>query len=222
MVAVAFRKHANRNPAAFFHDRTLTLEEHQSSRMVADPMHLFDYCLETDGAAAVLVTTAERARALKQRPAYVHRGAWGMAPGMSGLLGDRRHPIDEDLAMRDMASDLFDRAGLRPTDIKVAQIYDHFTPLVLMSLEMLGFCQAGEGGPFVEDGRLEWPRGGLIANTSGGHLSEGYVHGMNLVCEAVRQIRGTSTCQVPDADLCLFAGALSPDVPTNASFILRG
>lgn len=221
MISVAFRKHANRNPKAFFHKRTLSLEDHQASRIVAEPLHLFDYCLESDGAAAVLVTTAERARTLKQRPAYIHSGGWGMSPSMSGLFGYHRNPIHEEPAIGAVAKEMFDRAGLKPKDIKVAQIYDHFTPGVLFSLEMLGFCKTGEGGAFVENGQLEWPNGNPILNTSGGHLSEGYIHGMNLVVEAVRQIRGTSTCQAPNAELSLFQSALSPSNQSNAAFILR-
>ena len=107
-------------------------------------------------------------------------------------MGRREYPIDEEPAARNMASQLFERAGVTPKDIKVAQIYDHFTALVLTSLESLGFCKVGEGGPFVEGGRLEWPHGDPIVNTAGGHLSEGYIHGMNHMNEAVRQVRGTS------------------------------
>ena len=220
-ISVAARKHANRNPRAFFHDRPMTLEDHQNSRIVADPLRLFDYTLETDGAVAVLITTAERARDLKQRPAYIMSGAWGGAPAMSGLLGHRRFPICEEISTVNMAKDLFGRAGVSPKDFKVAQIYDHFTPLVLMSLEALGFCKVGEGGPFVEGGRLQWPDGDLIINTSGGHLSEGYIHGMNLVAETVRQIRGTSTSQVENAEMCLFTSGLPPLNQSQTSFILR-
>ena len=220
MISVAARKHANRNPMAFFRDRTMTLEDHQTSRMVADPLHLFDYCLESDGAAAVLLTTADRAKDLKQPPAYVMSGAWGGAPAMSGMFGYSSYPIHEEPAVSNMAKDLFGRAGLTPKDIKVAQIYDHFTPLVLFSLESLGFCKVGEGASFVENGRLEWPDGELVLNSSGGHLSEGYLHGMNLVVEAVRQARGTSTCQV-ETDTSLFMSALSPSNQSNVGFILR-
>ncbi len=221
-IAVAFRKHANRNPMAFFHDRPMTLEDHQSSRMVADPLRLFDYCLESDGACAVLITTAERARELRQRPAFIMSGSWGAAPAMSGLMGRREYPIDEEPAARNMASQLFERAGVTPKDIKVAQIYDHFTALVLTSLESLGFCKVGEGGPFGEGGRLEWPHGDPIVNTAGGHLSEGYIHGMNHMNEAVRQVRGTSTSQVEDADLGLVMSAMPPSPQgVNAGLILR-
>lgn len=220
-IAVACRKHANRNPKAISYKTPLTLEDHQSSRVVADPLHLFDYCLETDGACAVLVTTAERARSLRQPPAYILSGAWGAGPPLGGLVGDSRTPIDEEPAVASMARELFGRAGITPKDIDTAQIYDHFSPLALMALEGLGFCKIGEGGPFVEGGRLEWPDGDLPLNTAGGNLAEGYVQAMNHVCEAVRQIRGTSTSQVKDAELVLVDGAISPVQHGNAGIILR-
>ncbi len=219
-ISVACRRHANRNPRAFFHGRPMTLEDHQNSRMVSDPLHLLDYCLETDGACAALITSAERARDLKHPPAYVLSGAWGMNPAMTGFWGHHRHSLAAEPAVFQVASDLFGRAGVTPGDLRVAQIYDHFTPLVLMSLEALGFCGEGEGGSFVEDGRLEWPDGGLVINTGGGHLSEGYIHGMNHVNEAVRQVRGTSTSQVDGAGMCLFMSGLSPIHQMNNALIL--
>jgi len=220
-IAVACRKHANRNPKAVFHSSPMTLEDHQNSRMIAEPLHLFDYCLETDGACAVLVTSAERARDLKQRPAYVLSGAWGMGPPLGGLTGDVRYPIDEEPAVVNVAKDLYARAGVAPKDIDVAEVYDHFTPLVLIGLESLGFCKVGEGGAFVQGGRLEWPDGQLPLNTAGGNLSEAYVQGMNHVCEGVRQIRGSSTCQVKNAELVLVDSAVSPSHECNTGIILR-
>lgn len=220
-ISVACRKHANRNPKAFFYNRPMTMEDYLNSRMIADPLRLFDYCLETDGGCAVLITTADRARNLKQPPAYILSGAWGGAPAMSGLFGRREYSIAGDVATANMAEELFGRAGLTPKDIRCAQVYDHFTSLVLMSIEQLGFCKFGEGGPFVENGRLEWPDGGLVLNTGGGHLSEGYIHGMNHVSEAVRQVRGTSTNQVKDLETVLFMSAMSPTNQSSAAFILR-
>ena len=117
------------------------------------------------------------------------------------------------------ARELWARAGVRPADIDCAQFYDAFTPLVTFSLEEYGFCKAGEGGAFGEGGRLEWPDGALPCNTSGGGLSEAYVHGFNLILEGVRQIRGASTCQVPDAQLCLVTSG--GGVPTSAAILAR-
>ena len=222
-VSATIRNNGHINPDAVYRGRgPFTPADILASRMVADPLRLFDYCLESDGACAVLITTAERARELRQRPAYIMSGAWGAAPAMSGLMGRREYPIDEEPAARSMAAQLFERAGVTPKDIKVAQIYDHFTALVLTSLESLGFCKVGEGGPFVEGGRLEWPHGDPIVNTAGGHLSEGYIHGMNHMNEAVRQIRGTSTSQVEGADLGLVMSAMPPSPQgVNAGLILR-
>jgi acetyl-CoA acetyltransferase len=106
-----------------------------------------------------------------------------------------------------------------PSDIDCAQFYDAFTPLVILSLEEYGFCKPGEGGPFCEGGRLEWPDGALPSNTSGGGLSEAYVHGFNLILEGVRQVRGTSTSQVRDASLCLVTSGAG--VPTSALILGR-
>jgi acetyl-CoA acetyltransferase len=117
------------------------------------------------------------------------------------------------------ARDLWARAGVLPSDMDCAQIYDAFTPLVIFSLEEYGFCKPGEGGPFCEGGRLEWPAGELPCNTSGGGLSEAYVHGFNLILEGVRQIRGSSTSQVRDASLCLVTSGAG--VPTSALILGR-
>ena len=120
--------------------------------------------------------------------------------------------------MANLAGDLFGRAGITPQDLKVAQVYDHFTPLVLISLEGLGFCKVGEGGPFVEGGRIEIG-GELPINTSGGNLAEAYTHGFELVTEAARQCRGTSTCQVDGAEICLVASG--PGVSPVSDLIVR-
>ncbi len=195
-VAVACRRHANMNPRAVMHDRLLTLEDHQSSRIIHDPFHLFDCCLETDGGAAIVVTSAERAKDLRHPPAYIMAAAQTLVPPIweRGVLSQTSAPLT--------GPRLFDTAGVSPKDIDVAQIYDHFTAPVIFALEGYGFCKMGEGGPFVEDGRIEIG-GGLPVNTSGGHLSEAYVHGVNHMVEGVRQLRGTSTAQVPDAELAL-------------------
>ncbi|MBI4497699.1 MAG: lipid-transfer protein [Chloroflexi bacterium] len=206
-VAVAFRAHANRNPKAVFHDTPLTLEDHQNSRYVVEPFRLFDCCLETDGGCAVVVTSAERARDLPQPPAFI-LAAGQCLPGYRGPL-----PSLTESNARILAPELFAAAGVTPADIDVAQIYDHFSALVLFALEDYGFCKKGEGGPFVEAGNIQWPNGSLPVNTAGGHLSEAYLHVMNHVNEAVRQLRGTSTAQVQHAELVLVdsgigAGAL--------------
>jgi acetyl-CoA acetyltransferase len=212
-VAVAQRRHASRNPRAFFRD-PITVDDVLASRMIADPLHLLDCSLETDGACAVVVTSAERARDLKQRPAYIAGASQGMGPRhymMSGLLY-RSDPFD--MPNLNAARDVYAQAGLGPGDIDVALFYDVFSPMVLWQLEAYGFCKRGEAGPFVEEGRIDWPDGELPVNTHGGSLSEAYVHGFNHILEAVRQLRGTSTCQVDNASVALVAAAAV--VPTSA------
>jgi acetyl-CoA acetyltransferase len=216
-VAVAFRKHARRNPAAMM-QKPMTLEDHQRSRMVSDPLRKFDCCLETDGALAVVVTSAERARDLRQRPVAILGAAQGTGPEhvvMTNYFKERLLETPSVFAAREV----YRLAGVGPGDIDCAQWYDAFTPLVTMSLEEYGFCKPGEGGPFSEGGRLEWPDGALPSNTSGGGLSEAYVHGFNLILEGVRQMRGTSTCQVEGAELCLVTSG--GGVPTSAAILAR-
>jgi acetyl-CoA acetyltransferase len=189
MVAVTERAHANRNPRATFYERPLTIEDHQQSRLVVDPFHLFDCCLETDGAGALVVTSAERARERGGPVATI------LAAAQNGY--GRRGYVDT--AAVNLAPRLWAQAGLAPSDIDVAQIYDHFAPFVIFALEDYGFVERGEGGPFVEAGGASWEGGALPVNTSGGHLSEAYLQGMNQLIEGVRQARGESTSQVADA-----------------------
>jgi len=216
-VAIAFRGHAVRNPHAVMR-QPLTLAEHHASRLVSDPLRLLDCCLETDGAVALVVTSAERARDLRQRPAYVLAGA--MAAGghhvRLATFYDRERTADG--APR-VAAQLWEMAGVRPADVDVAFFYDFFTPLVIMGLEDYGFAPRGEGGRFVEDGGLAWPDGRLVCNTNGGQLSEAFVHGFNNTAEAVRQIRGTSTAQVEGCELVFVAGGNTD--PTGAVVLRR-
>jgi acetyl-CoA acetyltransferase len=217
-VAVAQRRHAAANPRAFFRD-PITVEDVLASRMIADPLHLLDCSLETDGACAVVVTSSERARDLRQPPAVIAGVAQGMGPRhymMSGLIF-KDDPFD--MPPLYAARDVYAMAGLGPQDIDVALFYDVFSPMVLWQLEAYGFCERGEAGPFVEAGKIDAPDGELPVNTHGGSLSEAYIHGFNHVLEAVRQIRGTSTCQVPDANVALVGAAAV--VPTSALILRR-
>lgn len=218
MVSVACYKHAQRNPRAVMYGRPLTLADHQNSRIISDPVRLYDCCQETDGSAAVLLTTPERAKALKQKPVYFLGAAQGSVFRQAVNLNCRDSDFTSPKGLT-VARDLFARAGVTPKDIDVAQIYENFTPNVLMALEDHGFCKRGEGKDFVEGGRLEWPDGGLPLNTSGGNLAEAYTHGLELVNEAVRQLRGESTCQVKDAELILCSSMGS--VSCSSNLILR-
>jgi acetyl-CoA acetyltransferase len=216
-IAVACRTHAQTNPNAVMRGRPITIEDHQSSRMIADPLRLHDCCLETDGGAAVVITSAERARGLKHKPAYIMAGAFGATDrNTQTMVKFLEQPRSESTVI---AQELFARAGIAHKDIDVCFVYDHFTPLVLMAFEELGFCQRGEGGPFVSDGKLLWPNGSLPFNTSGGNLSEGYIHGMQNTVEAVRQLRGQAVNQVKDAQIALVASGNA--VPTTAMILHR-
>ncbi len=217
-VSVSQRRHASRNPRAFFRE-PITVEDVMSSRLIADPLHLLDCSLETDGACAVIVTSAERARNLQQPPVYIAGAAQGMGPRhymMNGLMY-KDDPFD--MPPLYAAKDVYASAGMEPNDVDVALLYDVFSPMVLWQLEAYGFCQRGEAGAFVEEGRIDWPDGELPVNTHGGSLSEAYVHGFNHVLEGVRQMRGTSTCQVAEASVALVAAAAV--VPTSALLLRR-
>ena len=216
-VALAFRAHAQRNPAAFMYGKPLSREDYFAARAISEPLVLFDCCLETDGAAAVVLVSAERARDCRQAPAYVHAAAQGLTRG-SAIMST--YYSDDPLRTQAWAcaEALWRGSDLQAGDVRVAQIYDAFTPEVLFSLEAYGFCGRGEGGPFTEDGGIALG-GRLPVNTSGGGLSEVYLHGFNLVLEGVRQIRGTSTAQVPNAD-CSFVSS-SDGVPTSAIVLRR-
>lgn len=214
--AVACRKHAQRNPGALMR-APMSVEDHRSSRLVADPLRLFDCCLESDGSLACVITSAERARDLRQKPAYIHSAAQGMGPNHSPMTNYYKENFLQTASVY-AARDLWKRSDIQPNDISCAQLYDAFSPLILISLEEYGFVKPGEAGDFVRAGNLEWPNGALPVNTSGGSLSEAYVHGFNLIVEAVRQIRGASTSQVEDCESVLVtSGAAVP----NGALILR-
>ncbi len=215
-IALTCRHHANLNPDAIMHGREMTLDDHQNSRMISTPLRLFDCCLETDGGAAVIVTSAERAKDLAQPPVYIASGGLG-GGGWNHRFMVRDLESSESEATV-IGKRIFADAGITHADIDVLFIYDHFTPLVLMALEEYGFCQRGEGKDFVANGRLRWPDGELPLNTSGGNLSEGYIHGMQNTIESVRQLRGVARSQVADAKYAFVSAGNA--VPTSA-MILR-
>jgi acetyl-CoA acetyltransferase len=222
LLAVTFREHASRNPRAVMGGRPLTLEDHQASPMIADPHRLFDCCLESDGACAVVVTTPERARDLAKSPVEIlasEQGAprgYGFGPFTNANIPDEIYATG---GCEEMAGRLWGKAGLGPADVDVAQLYDHFTGCVLMQLEDYGFCERGEGGPFIESGALAWQGGSLPTNTHGGSLSEAYIHGLNHVVEGVRSLRGESTSPVEGAQVCLVTSAAC--VPSSAVLLGR-
>lgn len=210
-VAVAARKFAATNPAAHFYQRPITLEDHQASRWIVEPLHLFDCCQESDGGVAMVVTTAERARDLAQQPAIITAAAQGSAEdqfSMTSYYRDSSILPETEVVSRQ----LWETSGMKPSDMDVGILYDHFTPFVLPQLEALGYCEKGEARHFIADGNIEIG-GELPLNPNGGQIGEAYIHGVNGVLEAVRQIRGTAVNQVADVEhVVVTAGS---GVPTS-------
>ena len=194
-VAVADRAHAATNPAAWFHGRPITLEDHQASRWIVEPLRLLDCCQETDGAQAIVVTTLERARDLGRPPVVIEAAAQGSGDLQDMMTSYYREDLTGLPEMGVVARQLWETSGLGPADMQAAILYDHFTPFVLCQLEELGFCARGEAKEFVREGNLELG-GKLPTNTHGGQLGEAYLHGMNGIAEGARLVRGTSVNQV--------------------------
>lgn len=218
-IALTCRNRANANPRAQMYGRAMSMADYAAARMIADPLRLFDYCLETDGACAVVVTTAERARDARQPAALIRAVAMGTGPGPKGgvLFPALFRDSYTTFPSAAVADTLYARSGIGPEEIGVAQIYDCFTITVLVQFEDYGFCKKGEGGPFAASGAIEID-GSLPINTGGGQLSEAYIHGLSHVVEGVRQIRGESTSQAPNSELCLVTGG-SP--PVSSALLLR-
>ncbi|GAC48004.1 lipid-transfer protein [Gordonia aichiensis] len=212
-IAVVDRKHAATNPAAFFHGKPITLADHQQSRYIAEPLHLLDCCQESDGGVAIVVVSAERARDLRQRPAVISAAASGSGVDQFIMTSYYRDELAALPEMGVVGRQLWEQSGLAPGDMDAAILYDHFTPYTLLQLEELGFCGRGEAKDFVrEPGALE-VGGRLPLNTHGGQLGEAYIHGMNGIAEAVRQLRGTSVNQVPGAQRVVVTAGTG--VPTS-------
>jgi acetyl-CoA acetyltransferase len=211
-VAVLDRRHAATNPHAWFYERPITLAEHQASRWIAEPLRLLDCCQESDGAVAIVVTSAERARDLAQPPALIQAAAQGSGPDQYTMTSYYRDDLSGLPEMGVVARQLWAQSRLGAADVDVAILYDHFTPYVLMQLEELGFCGRGDAPAFLAEERLP-------LNTHGGQLGEAYIHGMNGIAEGVRQIRGSAVNQVPDAHHALVTAGTG--VPTSALILVR-
>jgi acetyl-CoA acetyltransferase len=220
-VAISTRANAVNRESALM--RTpLDRETYFAGRMISEPFCLYDFCLECDGSVAVVTTTAERARDLRHAPAYVRAtaqggsGGWGQAVTWMGMSDD----LYSSSGHRSVAHDLYRRAGLGPEDVDVALLYDHFSGMVLMQLEDYGFCPIGESGPFVADGHIRYEGGSVPVNTHGGNLSEAYIIGFTHVKEAVEQLRGTATNQIPDAEVALVTGGPA-SIPVSSLLLRR-
>lgn len=207
------REKASRNPDAVFRDKPpIGIEDYLASRWISEPFRLFDCTLETDGACALIVTSLERARDLRQKPVRILASGQGSHPGWgAGATGTHTQPHElyttgnhDELARR-----LYARAGVGPDDIRIAQVYDNFSAMPLFAFEDYGFCGRGQSAGFLDAGSIEGTSPRLALNTSGGHLAEGYMHGLNHVLEGARQIRGTSTSQAADHSLCLVVSSLA-------------
>jgi len=203
IIAVTLRANAVHNERAIMR-QPITLDDYHSSRWVAEPFHLLDCCQETDAGCAMMVSRAGLARSMPHRPAYVMAFAYGGGPGPS--VHRDKDPDFTTMFPKYIAPGLFQRAGVTVADVDVAELYDAFTFTLLCQLEDFGFCEKGEGGPFVEAGHIA-PSGTVPVGTHGGLLSEGYIHGFNNVAEAVSQLRGDAgKRQVRDAEIALCSG----------------
>ena len=217
-VSVACRRHAANNPAAWFYGKPITLEDHQRSRWIVEPLRLLDCCQESDGAVALVVVSAERARDLKHKPALIRAAAQGACDSQESMTSFYRADMSGLPEMELVARQLYAMAGIGPDDIQTAVLYDHFSPFVLPQIEAFGFCGKGEAKDFIKDGAIE-VGGRLPINTHGGQLGEAYIHGVNGVAEGVRQIRGSSTNPVAGVEHVLVTAGTG--VPTSG-LILGG
>ena len=216
-IALASYHHAQNNPRAVMHGRPLTPEAYDASRWIVEPFRLFDCCMENDGAAALVLVSAERARDMRQRPAYL----LGVAQGSEYRNAARGHnaPTYASSSFTTVAPHLYAMAGVTPKDVSVVQSYENFTGGVLMSLVEHDFFTAEEANAFLTLDNLIAPKGRLPLNTSGGNLAECYMHGLELQIEAVRQLRGQSTNQVPGARVGM---VISGPMVTPVSSMLVG
>lgn len=217
-IAVAFRDFASTNPKAFYYQRPITLEDHQKSRLIADPLRLYDCCQESDGAVAFVLTSLKNAKAIGVNSVEIASVRQCALPSSRQVTPFYSDSITHFPEFDAIADDLYQAANISSDDIDVACLYDHFTPSVLPQLESFGFCGRGEGKEFVRDGHIA-RNGKLPVNTNGGQIGEAYIHGLNGIAEMVRQLRGTASNQVKGAQHALVtAGA---GVPTGAAILRK-
>jgi acetyl-CoA acetyltransferase len=215
-IAMASYYHAQTNPRAVMHGRPLSEEDYENSRWIVEPFRLFDCCMENDGAAAVVLTTAERAKDLRQKPAYVIAASQGSDYRQAATAHNA--PDYGTSNFKTVARRLYEQAEIGPKDVDVCQSYENFTGGVMMSLVEHGFCAPEEVEEFMTLENFKVDGGKLPLNTSGGNLAECYMHGLELITEAVRQLRGTSTAQVKDPSISMVCSG--PMVQPVSSLIL--
>jgi acetyl-CoA acetyltransferase len=219
-VAISTRMNATKLESSMFR-KPLTIDDYMEARILATPFCLFDYCMQSDGAVAYVITSKERARDLRKPPALIAGVGMG-GPGAWGE-GEEWLQMPDDLFTTSgygtMAKEMYASAGIGPEEVSVASFYDHFTGMVLLQLEDFGLAPRGESGPFVEGGGIRFDGGKVPINTDGGSLSHANCNGATHVVEATRQIRGEATNQVKDANVALFTGA--PGKLTLSSVLLR-
>ncbi len=207
--AVVARRHAATNPNAWFYKRPITIEDHQASRWIVEPiLRLMDCCQESDGGVAIIVTSAERARDMRAGGVRITAASQAHLFGSETMNDYYRGDLAEFEDARALGRDLWNASGLKPSDIDAAMIYENFSPVVFLQLESFGFCGPGEAKDFIKDGHIGLG-GTLPVNTHGGLLGEAYIHGVNNILEGVRQIRGTAVNQVKDAEHVLVAAGRS-------------
>jgi acetyl-CoA acetyltransferase len=215
-IALADRTHAATNPKAWFYEKPITMDDYLASRWIVEPLRLLDCCQETDGGQAIVVTSLERARDLPNPPAVIRAAAQGSWHGQDMMTSYYRDDMTGLPEMGLVARQLYEVAGIGPADIQTAVLYDAFTPFVLYTIEEFGFCGQGEAKDFVRDGNIQMG-GGLPINTHGGQLGEAYLHGVNGIAEAVRQVRGTGVNQVPDVEHVVVTAGTG--VPTSGMIL---
>ncbi|MDR8731465.1 MULTISPECIES: thiolase C-terminal domain-containing protein [Burkholderia] len=215
-IALASYHHAQANPHALMYGKPLNQEKYDESRWIVEPFRLFDCCMENDGAAALVLVAADRAKDFPHRPVYV----LGAATGSVGRAAASPHnaPDYASAGFTTVAPDVFRMAGLSPADVGVVQSYENFTGGVVMALSEHGFFRPEDANDFLTLENLTAPSGRLPLNTSGGNLAECYMHGLELVLEAARQVRGTSTSQAARNDVALVTGG--PMVAPASSLLL--
>jgi len=208
-VSVLMRKHAVNNPNAFGYQRPITVEDHQASKWIIEPvLRLLDCCQESDGGQAFVLTTLEHARDLAQKPVRIAAGAQYVPYPVDAITNFYQEDLTNMITTMGMARQLYEQSGIGPEDIQVAMLYDHFSPIILSHLEAWRFCKKGEAMDFIRDGHCELD-GSLPVNTHGGLIGEAYIHGLNSAAEAVRQVRGTAINQIENVEHAAFSSGMT-------------